>query len=91
MARVKAFDVGGVRMIFLSGDHGPPHFHARRGGDWQAKVFLLENRDRMITLQWGRMKGPDRKAIIRGVEDHRVELLQEFDACQGIEEAESDG
>jgi uncharacterized protein DUF4160 len=91
MARVKAFEIGGVRMTFPSGDHGPPHFHARRAGDWAARVFLLESPDRMIALQWGKMEGNDRKAMIRGVEEHRDELLQEFEACQGSEETGNEG
>lgn len=72
-------------MIFHSGDHDPPHFHARRGDDWSARVFFLEARDRMfdnIKPQGATIRPPDRKAIIEGVKAHRLKLLEEWEACQ---------
>jgi hypothetical protein len=85
MARVKVFDVRGVRMVFYSGDHWPPHFHARRGREWHAKVFILESKERMIQLigpRGARIKAADRRAITEGVEEHRAELLEEWESCQ---------
>lgn len=74
----------GVRMIFYSGDHDPPHFHASRPGDWSAKVHFLEDRARMfrdIRPKNATINPPDRRAIIEGVEEHREELLKEWEAC----------
>ena len=85
MASVKAFRVDGVRMIFHSGDHRPPHLHARRGNEWDVRVYIQEAPDRMIELKGppdARMRPSDRKAIIDGVEKHRAELLAEWEACQ---------
>ena len=48
MATVSYFTVPGIEMWIVSGDHEPPHFHARRRGEWSAKVLFLEGRDRMI-------------------------------------------
>jgi hypothetical protein len=81
MARVRAFSVGGVEMWFYSGDHLPPHFHARRAGEWEVRVFLQEHPSRMIEVVRppnARLKGRDRRALIEGVQDHRVELLAEW-------------
>ncbi len=88
MAQVKAFAIGGVYMWIPSGDHEPPHFHARRAGEWAAKVYILEAREAMIELERppdAIMRGSDRRALIRGVEQHRGELLAEWEACQGGE------
>ena len=87
MAQVKAFSIGGIRMVFLSGDHGPPHFHASRAGEWCAKVYFLERAAQMIELirpPGATIKGGDRKAIIEGVEETREALLREWEQSQGL-------
>jgi hypothetical protein len=86
VAQVKAFAIGGIEMWFGSGDHEPAHFHARRRGEWHAKVRILESPERMI--YWLRpldatIKGRDRRAIIAGVEENRAALLAEWEVCQG--------
>lgn len=85
MAQVKAFKVDGVRMIFHSGDHEPPHFHARRGSDWSARVFFQRNAAEMfdeVKPPGAKIRPADRKTIVEGVEAHRPELLKEWEACQ---------
>lgn len=86
MAQVRAFDVGGIEMIFYSGDHEPPHFHASRRGEWHARVFIQADRDEMIELirpPDAKIRGSDRRAIVKGVEENRVALLAEWESCQG--------
>ena len=86
MATVRAFEVYGVQMWIPSGDHNPPHFHARKPGHWVIKVNILETANAMIQLVRppnARIDRTDRRAIIEGVERHREELLREFEACQG--------
>jgi hypothetical protein len=86
MARVRAFKIGGIEMWFPSGDHEPPHFHARRPGEWCAKVYIQEPAASMIELvrpPGATIKGGDRKAIVGGVEANRAELLWEWEQAQG--------
>lgn len=86
MARVKAFKIGGIDMWIPSGDHEPPHLHARRPGEWSAKVYIEAPQREMIGLLRppnATIKGKERKAIIEAVESHRAELLQEWEICQG--------
>ena len=74
-------------MVFLSGDHGPPHFHAERAGEWRAKVYFLEPAVQMLELigpPGATIKGADRNAIIKGVEKHRNVLLEEWEQSQGL-------
>ena len=86
MAKVKAFEVAGIQMWIPSGDHNPPHFHARKPGHWVVKVNILEAENAMIEVVRppnARVDRRDRKAITKGVELHRAALLREFEACQG--------
>ncbi|NLE58304.1 MAG: DUF4160 domain-containing protein [Planctomycetes bacterium] len=87
MARVRAFEIGGVYMWFPSGDHEPPHFHARRSDEWDARVYVLAPAGSMIELvrpPGATIKGADRKAIIEGVEVNRAALLLEWEQSQGL-------
>lgn len=85
MAKVKAFSVEGIELWIYSGDHEPPHFHARRRGDWTVRVFILEHQDRMIQLIGpadAKISAKHRKALIDGVLANRERLLKEWQACQ---------
>jgi hypothetical protein len=88
MARVRAFSVPGVRLVIYSGDHEPPHLHARKPGHWEAKVYFLESEVRMIELVRppdAKMSRADRRRIIAGVRMHRPGLLAEWEAAQADE------
>lgn len=41
MARVRAFEIDGLVLWFFSYDHDPPHFHAKRAGEWEVRVYFL--------------------------------------------------
>lgn len=82
MARVNAFGVAGVDMWFWSNDHEPPHFHARRPGQWSVEVcFMLAGNDifQSVKPSNARMPRAIRRAIIRAVNDHRQELLEQWE------------
>lgn len=86
MARVKAFEIGGIDLWIPSGDHEPPHLHARRPGEWSAKVYIKLPAGEMIELLRppnATMKRSERKAIVEAVESHRAELLKEWEVCHG--------
>jgi hypothetical protein len=42
MAVIKAFSIAGMKLWFYSNDHEPPHFHAKRNGEWEMRVKFLE-------------------------------------------------
>lgn len=57
-------------MWFYSGDHEPPHFHARRPGEWEARVFIEEHATNLIQMVRpgdARISRSDRRALISGV------------------------
>ncbi len=42
MGKVVSITVDGLDLWFNSSDHLPPHFHARRPGEWEIRVYFLE-------------------------------------------------
>ena len=84
MSKVKAFSIVGLKLWFPSNDHEPPHFHAKRSGEWEFRVFFLLNDQAMFDAKWlktakTRMSKQDRQAIADMVNAHRDVLLQEWE------------
>jgi hypothetical protein len=86
VAVVKAFAIDGVEMWFWSNDHEPPHFHARRPGEWSVDVYFLSDDDEMLrNLRpvTAHMRRIDRRAIVGGAAAKRSALLREWLAIHG--------
>ncbi len=70
-------------------DHEPPHFHVKRRGEWEVKVFFLLAPDDMIEILGnGRPSKRELKALTGLAEKHRLELLEQW---QQIRESEAGG
>ncbi len=82
MGRVTCFAVAGVYAWFNSNDHLPPHVHIEdTAGTWEIKVLFL--REGASSIEVVRGSGPSprlRQDILRAVENHRPELLAEWEA-----------
>lgn len=79
MAKVDCFDIPGLECWFWSNDHGPPHFHAKRAGEWEIRVNFLE--DEMFERVWGNRPGRGTlQALKRLVIANRAALLVEWEA-----------
>jgi hypothetical protein len=93
VARVTAFSLPGLDLWFNSSDHMPPHFHARRAGEWEIRVFfLLCGKDHLEhTIKWSDKKRgvsrADLDALLAGALRFRVELLVEWEAKVGVRDA----
>ena len=89
MARVVAFELEGIEMWIPSGDHDPPHFHARKPGHWDIKVHFLEDSEEAMIQRIrppdARIRGRERRALIEAVREHRAALLAQWDECQAQE------
>ena len=82
MSRVESFSVPGVECWFYSNDHRPPHFHARRRGEWSVRVFFLEEEARMIEVIGDSSAGPSRRQarqLLSLAKAHRAALLGEWE------------
>ena len=80
MALVRAFEIEGLRLWFPSNDHEPPHFHAKRSGEWEVRVRFLLNAAEMLEIKWQKrpISAAHRKVLVAGAENHRVELLEQW-------------
>jgi hypothetical protein len=84
MARVGAFRIDGLMLWFWSNDHEPPHFNAKRNGEWQAKVNFLRPTESMLEVVWSKkkMQANHRRRLCRLAEQHRFALLQQWEEIQ---------
>lgn len=82
MSEVKAFELAGIKTWIPSGDHWPPHLHARRPGQWTVRVFILEDGPGMINVKGGKILGRDVRALVAAVTEHRADLLIEWEDCK---------
>ena len=61
MAIVRAFEIPGLTLWFWSNDHEPPHFHAKRRGEWEVKVHFLLDAAEMVFRKEAQMAEGIRK------------------------------
>lgn len=83
MGKVEAFEIAGVECWFWSADHNPPHFNAKRRGQWVFKVYFMLAPDRMLHRDAGsprgRISSQDRRELCRLARQHRAALLLEWE------------
>jgi len=82
VGNVNCLSFAGVKCWFYSLDHRPPHFHAKRKGKWHIRVYFMRAKTRMIEHvpgSKGRIRGKERRELLRVAELCREELLQEWE------------
>ncbi|RDV37718.1 DUF4160 domain-containing protein [Bradymonadaceae bacterium TMQ3] len=86
MGKVRAIQVAEVELLFYSNDHPPPHFHVRKAGEWEIRVYVLtSNRVDGLDYEWVWPRGSTHingrliRALLREIEAHRAELLAEWE------------
>ena len=81
MGKLDCFLIEGIDCWFWSNDHRPPHFNAKRIGKWGVKVFFMKSKAEMIEkAKWsGRISQADIKALSDMAEQHRENLLKEWE------------
>lgn len=81
MATVNAFQIDGLKIWFWSNDHEPPHFHAKRKGEWEVKVcFMLDQAEMIEVMAWSKRRPTKTmlKSLTASAAKHRVELLKQW-------------
>jgi hypothetical protein len=80
VGKVSALAQAGLELFFNSLDHLAPHFHAERTGEWEVRVFFLNDEDHMIELKWGKKPSPKILRELRaGAAKARLALLEEWE------------
>ena len=72
-----------MKLWFYPNDHEPPHFHAKRTGEWEVRVHFLQGPGEMFELVWAAKKAQmpkaDRELLQHMVETHRIEIFREWE------------
>jgi hypothetical protein len=84
MPLVRCLSFPGIRCWFWSDDHDPPHFHAKRAGEWELRVNFLEDGDRLFQRIWVKKRIPGKvlREIRTIVLEQREALLLEWEATR---------
>jgi hypothetical protein len=90
LGRVECIAVDGLDLWFNSNDHRPPHFHARRSGEYELRVyFLLSTAEHLeYEVKWskpGKRPPADIRKTLRDLAvKNRLALLEEWETkvCQ---------
>ena len=81
MPKVDCFEIPGLYCWFWSNDHDPPHFHAKREGEWEIKVKFAEGEEEMFEQEWGDTpSGKTLRQLKKAITTHREALLAEWEA-----------
>jgi hypothetical protein len=91
MARLTCFEIAGMHLWFYSNDHEPPHFHVKRKGEWEYRVNFLRTAGGMFEVIWSRKKAQmsksDRQLLEQMIEQHRFEILREWEEKMNMHES----
>lgn len=82
MAKLECFTIPGIELWFFSHDHLPEHFHAKRRGQWEVRVFFLEGSSKMfevVRLRGREVPRADLQLLEENVTANRAELLEEWE------------
>lgn len=82
MGKVTSFNIEGIYCWFWSQDYLPPHFHAKKRGEWHYKVWFLKSEGAMLERArgpQGRISARYRRLLQKKAALHRAELLQEWE------------
>jgi hypothetical protein len=85
MGKVEAILIAGLDLWFNSSDHVPPHFHARKPGQWEVRVDILACRPGhlVFTMKWPpNPSGPnraERERLLTETLSNREALLAEWE------------
>lgn len=85
MGKVESLTVNGLDLWFNSLDHLPPHFHARRPGEWEIRVYFLQCTDGHLEydIKWPPMLEaiPQKflRDLSRAIVGKKAKLLEEHE------------
>ncbi len=79
MGSVSCFHLPWCRCWFYSHDHLDPHFHAKVTGQWEVRIFFLEEPPRYeVKFALTRIPSARLKTLLELARAHRAELLSEW-------------
>jgi hypothetical protein len=85
LGKIEEFSLKGLQAFFRSSDHHPPHFHVKKSGRWEIRVYILTSskngldysfkfpKNKSVTLT-----SKEEKAILGFVTSNREKLLLDW-------------
>lgn len=93
MGTVESFQIDGLYLFFNSHDHRPPHFHVKKKGAWEIRVYILTCAEKSLdfNLKWQKKDkdkptAKEKKEILLLVLKYREKLLTEWEAKVSVKE-----
>ena len=84
MGRVTVMAIPGLDLWFNSSDHLPPHFHARKPGEWEIRVYIMDCSEGHLEfdMKWpprgGGPRSREKNRILEATLRNRVDLVREW-------------
>ncbi len=89
MPELDAFCISGLKLMFYSNDHSPPHFHAEKIGQWNIRIYIETTTEEQLAfdVKWPKKSKSTsippsdvRKELARLVVANRDVLMAEWSA-----------
>lgn len=85
MGRIEYFSSQGLEAFFRSNDHRPPHFHVKKTGMWEVRVYILTSSENSLDYSFKFPKNnsvaltsKEKKNILRFIISNREKLLLDW-------------
>lgn len=82
MGRISCFSIEGIQCWFNSQEIGhQAHFHAKRAGKWECRVYFQQTETEMLEIKWKkeRISRQDRNILHEKASEFRSGLLKEWE------------
>ncbi|MBP0019336.1 MAG: DUF4160 domain-containing protein [Cyanobacteria bacterium SBLK] len=92
MGKVESFTISGLQLWFNSSDHHPPHFHAKKKGAWEIRVFIKTTNEKdldfNVKFSFGKKKptSSEKKKLAELVSKHKDKLLEDWEKKVDVKE-----
>ncbi|MEM9275611.1 MAG: DUF4160 domain-containing protein [Cyanobacteria bacterium P01_F01_bin.143] len=96
MVKVENFHLHGLEAFFRSSDHYPPHFHVKKKGYWEIRVYIITSTSKLhysVKFPKNNKQLPsskEEKLIVDFVRENREKLYIEWEAKVCVKEKMAD-
>lgn len=95
LGKIEEFNLEGLEAFFRSSDHDPAHFHVKKKGAWEIRVYILTPKEEGLHYSFkfqkkGSPSSKEEKAILNFVIKHREKLLLDWQTKVCVREIMSD-
>jgi hypothetical protein len=92
LGKLQSFKIDGLDLFFNSNDHRPEHFHVRKSGAWEIRVYFLrcsKGKELVCDIKYppnAQISTKEKNKILKLVLENRSKLLIEWEQKVCIKE-----